>query len=123
VECFIHHFRNEQGRKEERVPDPRIIRFCAKHKFVLITPDKNMLFTHWDTIQQTDVAIVASTNGTQDIDTWIEQLIEAKATIERHVRKHERPWFMRLGITGSISIQTVGESKRQRRHRPREGQE
>jgi hypothetical protein len=123
VECFIRHFCDEKGRKEERVKDPTIIRFCARQKWVLVTPDKEMLFTHADTIKKTDVAIIASTNGTRDLDNWIEQVVKAKAKIERHVKKYPRPWFMRLGMTGSINIQTVGADKKTKRRRPREGQE
>jgi len=123
VECFIEHFKDKKGRKEERVKDPRIIRLCASKKFVLVTPDKNMLFTHSETIKNTDVAIIASTVGTCDMDNWVNQLIKAKGKIERHVKKHPRPWFMRLGITGSINIQTVSVDRQTRRRRPREGQE
>jgi hypothetical protein len=123
VVCFTEKFCDKGGRKEENVKDPRIIRLCASQKWVLITPDKNMVFTHAETIKKTDVAIIASTIGTRDMDNWINQLIKAKAKIERHVKKTPRPWFMRLGITGSINIQTVGAEKRTRRRRPNEGQE
>jgi hypothetical protein len=123
VECFINHFCDHKGRKKERVKDPTIIKYCAANKFILVTPDKNMLLTHAETIKKTDVAIIASTRGTQDLDIWVEQVIKSKATIERNVKKYQRPWFMRLGLTGSINIQTVGASRSTKRHRPREGQE
>lgn len=123
MQCFIDHFCDKKGRKEERVKDPRIIKFCAERKLILVTPDKNMLYTHAETIKKTDVAIIASTAGTTDIDEWIKQLIKAKPKIERHVKKTPRPWFMRLGLTGTIHIQTVGADRKSSRHRPREGQE
>lgn len=82
-----------------------------------------MLFTHTETIKKTDIAIIASTAGTTDIDDWIKQVIKAKAKIERYAKKHPRPWFMRLGLTGSINIETVGAERITRRSRPREGQE
>lgn len=123
VKCFVEHFCDKKGRKQERVKDPRIIRFCAAQKFVLVTPDKNMRYTHAETIKQTDVAIIASIVGTRDIDEWITQLIAKKTQIERHVKKFPRPSFMRLGLTGSINIETVKADRTTRRHRPHEGQE
>jgi hypothetical protein len=124
VKCFVEeHFCDKKGRKEERVKDPRIISLCAAQNYVLVTPDKNMLYTHAETIRKTDIAIIASVAGTKDIDDWITQLIEAKAKIERHVKKTPRPWFMRLGLTGSINVQTIKADRITRRRRPREGQE
>jgi hypothetical protein len=96
----VDHFCDSKGRKLERVKDPRIISFCASQKYVLVTPDKNMLFTHAETIKKTDVAIIASVAGTQDIDDWITQLIAVKAKIERHVKKTERPLVYALRSDG-----------------------
>lgn len=123
VEVFREHFPGKPGRAEQGVKDPHIIKFCARQKWVLITTDKNMRFTHRETIKQTDVAIVATTSNNESLENWVTALIKAKASIERHVKKTSRPWFGLLGRTGNLNVQTVTTESYTRRHRPREGQE
>lgn len=123
VECFGHHFRDADGRISDNVKDPALIKFADSHKWVLITTDKQMRYTHVETIKRSEVAIIATVNNKHAPDVWVQALNIAKAKIERYVKKHPRPWFAVLGRDGSITIETISSTAYTRRKRPREGQE
>ena len=123
VECFADHFRDADGRVKDGILDPQIIRLCNANKWVLVTMDKQMRFTHVETIKQTEIGIIATTDCNRPPEVWIQALIRAKARIERCVKKHPRPWFARLGSTGALTVETIQPEASTRRHRPKEGQE
>jgi len=121
VECFGDHFPDPDRKKEQAVKDPRIIQLCHEKKWVLVTTDKNILYTHVQTIKKAEILIIATESNRIPLDTWIKALIKAKPKIERLVKRSERPYFACIGRTGNLNRKKVGE--RTRRHRPREGQE
>jgi hypothetical protein len=121
VECFAEHFQNE-GKREQGVIDPRIIRYCDSKKFVLFTADKNIRFTHVDVIKKTEVAIIATESNNKYPPTmFVDALIKAKHNVERKVKRYPRPWFAHLSIHGRIrKIETITPQMSTRRIRPRE---
>lgn len=121
VECFAQHFQNE-GRREERVIDPRIIRYCNLKKYVLFTADKNIRFTHVEVIKQTEIAIIATESNTKyPPSMFVEALIKARRSVERKVKRFPRPWFAHLSIDGRIrKIETITCEMITRRKRPSE---
>lgn len=126
VERFVYHFQDQRtSRCEQSVKDPSIIKFCASKKWLLVTPDGNMLFTHVETIKKTDVAILATAhNSAQDVDEWVDGLITGKAEIERFFKKFPRPSFATFNRQGKInSKKTITPDRTTRRNRPREAQE
>ena len=126
VERFVYHFKDERTRKcEQSVKDPRIIRFCASRKWLLVTTDSSMGSTHVETIKKTDIAILATAhNSADDMDEWVEGLIAGKAAIERFFKKVERPSFTTFNRQGKIAPpKTITPEHFTRRHRPREAQE
>lgn len=88
VECFGDHFRDPDGRISDNVKDPTLIRFCHAKQWVLVTTDRQMRYTHIETIKQTEVAIIATVNNKFPPEVWVQALINAKAKIERCVKKH-----------------------------------
>jgi hypothetical protein len=121
VQCFADYFKDQQGRKEEGVKDPRIIRFCHNKKWLLVTTDSDIVRTHVEEIKRTDIAILATAHNADDMDDWIEGLIAAKVAIERHFKKYPRPWFAQFNRQGAITtIRTLTEASYSRRNRPRE---
>jgi hypothetical protein len=119
VHCFADYFKDQQGRKEEGVKDPRIIRFCHRKKWLLVTADSNIHKTHVEEIKRTDIAILATAHNTDDMDEWVEGLIRAKVEIERKFKKHPRPWFAQFNRQGKITtIRTLTEASYTRRSRP-----
>jgi len=123
VECFATYFRDKRGRKEENVKDPRIIRFCLERQWVLVTTDRNMPYTHVETIKNSDTAIITTATNNDSLDVWINALIKLKPKIERCVKKHPRPWFAVIGKAGSFNATTITESWQTKRLRASEGQE
>jgi Txe/YoeB family toxin of Txe-Axe toxin-antitoxin module len=121
VECFGDHFSDPDRKKEQAVKDPRIIQLCHEKKWVLITTDKNILYTHVQTIRKTEVLIIATESNRIELDIWVQALIKAKPKIERLVKRSERPYFACIGRTGNLNRKQVGTTTR--RHRPKEGQE
>ena len=121
VVCFSTPFEYE-CRNQISVSDPRIIRHCHKNGYDLLTHDKSMRHTHVEVIKKTDIAIIA----TESFDkwspgAWIEAFVKAKTDIKRHLKKHPRPWFAHLAISGEIrKIETITEEMGTRRVRPDE---
>ncbi|MGH9812791.1 MAG: hypothetical protein ACRD4T_06600 [Candidatus Acidiferrales bacterium] len=125
IECFATHFQKE-GRKEEGVKDARMVKYCASRRYVLITTDKNIHRTHVEAVKKTDVCIIAteSNQGKGSIGMWVEALIKAKASIERHAKKFPRPSFARLSRSGKLNRKEhITEEKYTRRRRPKEQEE
>jgi hypothetical protein len=124
VESFIAHFkRPADGGKEERVKDPRILRLCNRHKWLLVTTDSDIRFTHIEEIKLCqDLAILATAhNNVDDIDEWVGGLIIARPRIEREFKKRSRPWYAQFNRQGAITtIYTVTDRHATRRNRPRE---
>ena len=123
VEPFVKHFTREDGGKEQKVKDPRIIRLCNKKKWLLVTTDSDIRFTHIEEIKRcTDVAILATAhNSVENIDEWIDGLIKARARVEREFKKRERPWYAQFNRQGDITtIFTVTEQHTTRRSRLQE---
>jgi hypothetical protein len=121
VECFAEHFQHE-GKREEAVIDPRIIRYCDSKKFVLFTTDKNIRYTHVDVIKKTEIAIIATeSNNRYSPTVFVDALIKAKNNVERKVKRYPRPWFAHLSIDGRIrKIETITPEMSTRRRRPTE---
>lgn len=120
VECFAHHFIKD-GRKEDGVKDPPIIRFCNEKKFLLVTLDKAMRFTQIEAIKKTTIGILATESNEIGVGPWIDALILAKAEIERLWKKHPWPWFAHLCQDGYIrKVEHITSNMRSRRKRPKE---
>lgn len=122
VRCFRDVFAANPGKPEQLVKDPRIIRKCDDEKWVLITPDKNIIVTHNELIQETELAIIATANNNTDPKVWIAAIIKGKVRVERFIRTEPRPSFATINRNGELTIKRA--SKRgKRRNRPKEGQE
>lgn len=122
VRCFRDVFPAKPGKPEQLVKDPRIIRKCNDERWALITPDKNIVDTHIDLIQQTEIAILATANNNTDPKVWIAAIIKSKVKVERFIRTEPRPSFATINRSGELTIKAVSEHGN-RRNRPKEGQE
>lgn len=129
VRCFRDAFPrpSSPGKAEESVKDPRIIRHCNDKNFVLITTDKNLCYTHIETVKKTDIVVIATQSNNEPIAVWVEALIKSKSKIERLVKhtekKGERPCCARISKNGDINIDENYRTRTTTRNRPREGQE
>jgi hypothetical protein len=123
VECFAEVFNVDGKTPEAGVKDPRIIRHCQSKRRVLITPDKNIRYTHVEEIKKTTIAIIAteSNRSPAGVAIWVEALIKAKPEIERKLRKHPLPWSARLSRAGKLTcLETITPEMTTRRNRPKE---
>jgi PIN like domain len=94
IERFKDHFKRADATPEQKVKDPRVIKLCHEKGWNLVTTDSNMQFTHVEEIKKTNILIFATAhNSADDMNDWVKSLIELKAQIERHHKKHERPCF------------------------------
>jgi hypothetical protein len=119
---FAPHFPGpSDGTVEESVKDPRIIKLCDKNDWLLITTDSSMHKTHTEVIKTTSAMILATAhNSAQDMGEWVEGLIKAKAKIERHHKKTQRPWCGTFTRQGEVHVKPFDLAKVCRRTRPRE---
>ena len=122
VERFATHFRDAvAAHTEQSVKDPRIIRLCNKECWLLITTDSSMRLTHLEVIKKTEVTILATAhNNAENMDEWVEGLIQAKPKIERHFKKTPRPWCGTFSRNGDVKIKPISMTATTRRKRPRE---
>jgi hypothetical protein len=127
VRCFREDFPAKPGKPEQSVKDPRIILHCDKYKYVLITTDKQLCYTHIDTVKKTDIVVIATESNRDNISVWVKALIKGKANIDRLVKKTEkngvRPCCARISRTGAIRIDENYKARTTKKKRPREGQE
>jgi hypothetical protein len=122
VERFADHFRDDKTKHAAQgVKDPRIIRLCESKGWLLVTTDSSMHKTHTELIKTTHVTILATAhNSAGNMEPWVNALIRAKAKVERHFKKYERPWFATFTRSGDIHITTIGPDKACRRNRQKE---
>jgi hypothetical protein len=130
VRCFRSDFprTSDPGKAEESVKDPRIIRHCNEKNFVLVTTDKNLCYTHIETVKKTSIVIIATQSNNEPIAVWVEALVKGKSQIERLVKHSqkdgERPCCARISKNGDLSIvENYRTRPTTRRKRPHEGQE
>lgn len=120
VQKFRDHFKRD-GRKREGVPDPSVIDLCAKNKWLLVTPDWNMEYTHTEEIARTDIGILATANNNDPIKVWVDAIRRATPKIERAFRKQPRPYFSKISRDGNLTrLVTIGGDRHSRRSRPQE---
>lgn len=126
VERFADHFRDSKTHNtEQSVKDPRIIRYCNEHLFMLVTTDSNMVNTHLEEIKKNPRSCILATahNSADDTREWVESLIMGRAAFERYWKKHERPCFATFNRQGQIgSRRVIRKTDRTRRNRPRENE-
>lgn len=122
VERLCNHFQDAKRKTlEQSVKDPRIIKFCDKREWLLVTTDSNMSCTHCELIKTTQVAILATAhNQAENISEWVAGLIAAKPKIERYWKKFQRPWCATFSRQGKIEIKTITPDIKGRRSRPKE---
>ena len=123
VETFPEHFQREDGRKEQSVKDPRILTFCNRKQWLLVTTDKDIILTHIEEVKKCpDLAILATAHNSQsDLDQWVEGLIKVRPRLEREFKKRKRPWFAQFNRQGVITtIREIEATHYTRRNRPLE---
>jgi predicted nuclease of predicted toxin-antitoxin system len=123
VVCFRDDFKDDEDKPEKNVKDPRIINHCHRNKYVLITTDKNLCYTHIETVKKTEILVIATESNSTQIGVWVEALIKGKARIERLAHRSERPCSARISRDGKITVDTDYLKKTTTRKRPKEGQE
>ena len=104
---FRTHFRRDDGRKEENVKDPVIIKLCNREGWLLVTTDSSMVNMHRKEIAASPKLGILATahNNPDDIMEWVEGLIQLKPLIERNsFKKRERPWYAQFNRQGRITV-------------------
>gem|GEM_PF-2977858 len=104
VETFKKTFQKD-GRKEQGVKDPRVIRLCNKEGWLLLTTDSAMRNSHSEEIKNSpNLAIVATAhNSVEDPAEWLEAFIKMKAKVEREFKKRRRPWYAQFNRQGTFT--------------------
>ena len=73
-----------------------------------MTKDKELCYTHIETVKKTDIVIIATQSNNEPIAVWVKALIKSKGKIERLVKhtekKGERPAVHGLVKTGTLLL-------------------
>lgn len=73
VRRFTDYFPREDNptKRAANVKDSKIITLCHRHRFLLLTADKEMKTTFWEELSATTIGVVATANNNGD-DVWAE---------------------------------------------------
>jgi hypothetical protein len=61
-----------------------------------------------------------TSNNAENMNEWVDGLILAKASLERHFKKSPRPWCATFTRQGIINMHHIPKATKSRRNRPRE---
>lgn len=106
VERFTTYFPTAEGKRQQGVKDPEVIKMCNSKGFILLTTDGNIINRHKRVIEKaTHLGIMATAHNTVlDVTVWVKAFIKLKLKIEQNnFRKRERPWFGRFDTDGKFS--------------------
>jgi hypothetical protein len=107
VERFRVHFTRDDGGREQGVGDPKVVKYCNRYGWLLLTLDSAMKDVHREHIAAcTNLGIIATShNSVVDVMEWVEGFIKLKRTIERNnFRKTSRPWYLQFSRQGRITV-------------------
>ncbi len=77
--------------------------------------------THCEVIKASQVTILSTAhNHADDMSEWVEGLIAARPSIERHFKKTPRPWCATFSRDGKLNMHCITSSVKPRRNRPSE---
>jgi hypothetical protein len=91
--------------RAQNIKDPRVIKLCNRHGWLLVTTDSDMRFTHLEEIKRNpNVAILATAhNSVENIFEWVAGLVKGRTVIERKFKKQATPWFGQFDRSGRIT--------------------
>lgn len=107
LERFRKHFPDPTRNREHNVEDPRVIRCCNSHGWILLTTDANMYNNHRkEMAAATNIGVLATAhNSPENIMEWVSGLAQLKPKLEqRRFRQMQRPWFACFNRRGQFTV-------------------
>lgn len=94
---------DEYGEAESRIADPVIIQDCGLKNRVLLTGDKDLVYTWAKEIVDAKIAVFVTTDNNEGPKQWGPRIISAKSDIARELRRRHKPFTARISSQGKVT--------------------
>jgi len=100
----------EFGDAEAKIVDPVMISDCGLKNRVLLTGDKDLIYTWAKEIAEARIAVFVTTDNNEGPKQWGPRILSAKDDMLRELRRRERPFTARISREGQVTQVRVYES-------------
>jgi hypothetical protein len=100
----------EYGDKEHKIIDPVMIVDCGFKNRVLLTGDKDLVYTWAKEIIESNIAVFVTTDNNEGPKQWGPRIIAAKAGIMRELSRRKKPFTGRISREGCVTQVRVYEN-------------
>lgn len=94
---------DEYGDAETKIADPAMIYDCGLKGRVLLTGDKDLIYTWAKEIAEAGIAVFVTTNNNEGPKQWGPRIIKAKQDLLRELRRRKRPFTARISMEGRVT--------------------
>jgi hypothetical protein len=102
---------DEYGEAESKIADPVMICDCGLKGRVLLTGDKELVFTWAKEIIEAGIAVFVTTNNNEGPKQWGPRIITARENIFRELGRRERPFTAKISTDGRITQVRIHDGK------------
>lgn len=97
----------EYGDAESKIADPVIIADCGFKNRVLLTGDKDMVYTWAKEIVDAGIAVLVTTDNNEGPKQWGPRIIAAKNDIMRELGRRQKPFTASISKEGRVTLVRV----------------
>jgi hypothetical protein len=94
----------EYGDAESKIADPVVISDCGFKNRVLLTGDKDLVYTWAKEIKEAGIAVFVTTDNNEGPKQWAPRIIAAKGDILRELRRRQKPFTARISTEGRVTL-------------------
>lgn len=94
---------DEYGDAESKIADPVMICDCGFKGRVLLTGDRELIFTWAKEIQEAAIAVFVTTDNNSGPKQWGPAIIRARSDILRELRRRDKPFTANIGTEGRVT--------------------
>jgi hypothetical protein len=119
----------EFGEAESRIADPVMIQDCGLKNRVLLTGDKDLVYTWAKEILEAKIAVFVTTDNNEGPKKWGPRIVKAKRAIFRELAKRQKPFTARISAEGRVTQVRIYDGERwktiaiQRKNPPHENRQ
>jgi hypothetical protein len=93
----------EYGDAEAKIADPVMIYDCGFKERVLLSGDRDLIFTWAREIKEAQIAVFVTTDNNGGPKVWAPIVIQARPDILRELRRRTKPFTANIGREGRIT--------------------
>jgi len=93
----------EFGEAESKIADPVMIQDCGLKNRVLLTGDKDLVYTWAKEILEAKIAVFVTTDNNEGPKRWGPRIVKAKREIFRELTRRPKPFTARISREGRVT--------------------